>query len=66
MKDDAEEEAPWKIPLIRGKIETLIGHARLELGQLEEAYVCFQHALRYYGARFIVINHYSVSKSTKN
>lgn len=49
QKDEEEEELLWKIPLLRGKVETLFGHARLELGQLEEAYLSFQQALKHYG-----------------
>ncbi|KAF5300893.1 hypothetical protein FQR65_LT09056 [Abscondita terminalis] len=47
-----EVEATWKIPLTKAKIETLSGYALLELGQLEDAYLCFIKAFHYYGYSF--------------
>lgn len=47
-----EEEHEWKIPLLIGKIKTLQGNCRLELGQLKEAYEYFINAMTLYGYPF--------------
>lgn len=49
VKEDVEEESEWKLPLVKAKVETLFGQCRLELGQLDEAYLCFYKAMKYYG-----------------
>ncbi|KAK4883887.1 hypothetical protein RN001_000158 [Aquatica leii] len=54
LKNDSNPEDVWQIPLTRAKIETLLGYAVLELGQLEDAYLCFIRALHYYGYKFPV------------
>lgn len=50
--DHDDYEASWKIPLVRGKLQTLEGQCCLELGQLDEAYNCFYSAMRCYGYPF--------------
>lgn len=50
MEDEYEDY--WKIPLVRGKLQTLEGQCRLELGQLDEAFNCFHSAMRCYGYPF--------------
>lgn len=49
---DNDYEASWKVPLVRGKLQTLEGQCCFELGQLEEAYNCFLSAMRLYGYPF--------------
>lgn len=47
-----EYEASWKVPLIRGRLLTLVGQCRLELGHLDEAFTCFHTAMECYGYPF--------------
>lgn len=51
-KKALEEKPSWKLPLVQGKLETLEGQCRLELGQLNEAFNCFHSAMRCYGYPF--------------
>ncbi|XP_017785074.1 PREDICTED: adenylate cyclase type 10-like [Nicrophorus vespilloides] len=45
-------EEYWKLPYIRAKILTLIAIARFEIGQVNEAYIITDFALRTYGYKF--------------
>lgn len=47
-----EENQEWRVPLMCGKIKTLIGHAHLELGQIKEASESFYEAMTLYGYPF--------------
>ncbi|KAF5292379.1 hypothetical protein FQA39_LY03413 [Lamprigera yunnana] len=55
-KVELDQEAQWKIPLTKGKIDSLYCHAYLELGQIEEAYTYIIRTLKYYGKlRFAIV-----------
>ncbi|KAJ3648253.1 hypothetical protein Zmor_020070 [Zophobas morio] len=45
-------EHSWKYSLIRGKIYTLIGYARLELAQYQTAFINLHKSLEEYGVNF--------------
>ncbi|XP_044263925.1 adenylate cyclase type 10-like isoform X1 [Tribolium madens] len=51
-KEKMKSESKWKLSLIRGKVYTLIGYSRLELGNFSEALSVLHTALSEYGIRF--------------
>ncbi|KRT80176.1 hypothetical protein AMK59_7296 [Oryctes borbonicus] len=49
---DIEDGTEWKIPLIRAKIEALVGRCKVELGEVVEAQQLFMKAMVDYGLPF--------------
>ncbi|KAB0803414.1 hypothetical protein PPYR_00384 [Photinus pyralis] len=51
-RSNYDQEEQWKVTFIKAKIDTLFGHALLELGHLDDAYMYFKRGLSNYGFEF--------------